>query len=90
MVGGMNLKIGDQGVAHRDDHDFYKQPKKVEPEGEMSAFSDDPIHQHTAQRQKHGACPYESRCDEKIVASAHLKPCRFREGDIGGQKHHGK
>ena len=87
VVGGSDFKIGDEGVAHRDNHDLEKQPQEVEPEGEMPALSDDPVHQHAAQNQEHGACPYESRRDEEIVASSHLKPCRFREGDVCGEKH---
>ena len=53
----------------------------------MSAFSDDPVHQDTAQCQKHHAGAYESGGDEEIVAFTHLEPCRFRERDVGGQKH---
>ena len=53
----------------------------------MPAFSDDPVHQHSAQGQKQHARPDKRGCDEEIVAFAHLEPCRFRKRDIGRQKH---
>ena len=53
----------------------------------MSALSDDPIHQQSAEYQEHGASAYKSRGDEEIVSSSHLEPCRFRERDVSRQKH---
>ena len=77
-------------MAHRDDHDFEEKPQEIEPKGEMSALSDDPIHQQSAEYQEHGASAYKSGGDEEIVSSSHLEPCRFRERDVCGQKHQRK
>ena len=90
MVGGLDFKIGNQRVAHRNDHDLEKKPKKVKPKGEMTALSDDPVHQDATQCQKHHARAYKCRSDEEIAAFAHLKPCRFRKRDVCGQKHQRK
>ena len=53
----------------------------------MSAFSDDPVHQHPTQCQKQHARAYKCSSDEEIAAFPHLKPCRFRKRDVGCQKH---
>ena len=53
----------------------------------MPALSDDPIHQHSAEYQKHSSCTYKSGGDEEIVSSSHLEPCCFRERDVSRQKH---
>ena len=74
-------------MTHRDDHDFEEKPQEIEPKGEMSALSDDPIHQQSAEYQEHGASAYKSGGDEEIVSSSHLEPCRFRERDVSRQKH---
>lgn len=77
-------------MAHRYNHDFEEKPQEIEPKGEMPAFSDDPIHQHSAEDQKHSACTYKSSSDKEIVSSTHLEPCSFRERDVCRQKHQRK
>ena len=77
-------------MAHRDNHDFEEKPKKIEPKGKMSAFSDDPVHQQSAEYQEHGASAYKSGGDKEIMSSSHLEPCRFRERDVSRQKHQRK
>ena len=56
----------------------------------MSAFSDDPIHQHATEGQKHHAAT-DKRCrDEEIASASNLEPGCFRERDVGRQKHQRK
>ena len=74
-------------MAHRDNHDFEEKPEKIEPKGEMSALSDDPIHQHSTEDQKHRTSTHKSGGNEEIVPSSHLEPCSFRERDVSCQKH---
>ena len=53
----------------------------------MSALSDDPVHQYSAEDQKHRTCTHKSGGNEEIVSSSDLEPCRFRKRDVSCQKH---
>ena len=48
----------------------------------MSALSDDPVHQYSAEDQKHRTCTHKSGGNEEIVSSSDLEPCRFRKRDV--------
>ena len=53
----------------------------------MSHLSDEPIHQHSAQRQEQHARTNKSCSDEEIIAFPYLEPSCFRKWDVSGQKH---
>ena len=53
----------------------------------MPAFSDDPVHQQSAENQKHGASTHKRRRNEEIISASHLKPRCFRKRDVCRQKH---